>query len=56
MRIGSQMIVTIMTHLRVCFRNVLKFSKTFKKSDITSDQVDANLAEVVNEAFRRGHG
>lgn len=32
----------------------LKFSKTFKKSDITSDPVDTSLAEIVNEAFREG--
>ena len=48
------MIVTIMTHLRVYLRNFLKFSETFKKSDITSNPVDANMAEVVNGAFREG--
>ena len=31
-----------------------KFSKIFKKSDITSDPVDDNLVEIVNEAFREG--
>ena len=31
-----------------------KFSKIFKKSDVTSNPVDENLAEIVNEAFRGG--
>ena len=31
-----------------------KFTKIFKKSDITSDPVDESLAEIVNEAFREG--
>lgn len=31
-----------------------QFSVTFKKSDVTSDPVDAHLASVVNEAFREG--
>ena len=36
-------------------RNVFsKFTKIFKKSDITSDAVDESLAEIVNEAFREG--
>ncbi|XP_045170221.2 uncharacterized protein LOC123532723 [Mercenaria mercenaria] len=31
-----------------------KFSKTFKKSDLTSKPVDEQLAQLVNDAFREG--
>lgn len=31
-----------------------RFSKTFKKSDVTSNAVDSQLAELVNDAFREG--